>query len=348
MAEAAAAPRSTRSSRFWLYAPFVLLVLLVAAWTGAWFYIRDRVSEGLDARLAAEARAGRQWTCADRRIAGFPFRIEVSCESLSLRRGDVNGSVGRVHSVAQVYQPRFVITEIDGPLNVTDGRVAVQGTWRLLETSVRAAPGSLQRASLVMEAPSFTVTRAEADPVTLSGDRVEAHLRPNPSRAPERALDLALEARQARLPVLDPLLGGPEPLNLGVDLTATQAEGVRGRPVLDEVERWRQAGGQLDVLRFSVEKGPRRLEARGTVRLDELHRAVGEFTLSAAGLDQVVAALTGNRVGGNLLGALLGGKPPAEPGGAPGLKPLPPIRLDGGRVSLGPFVVPSVRLVPLY
>ena len=344
----APAPRSTRSSRFWLYTPVVLLILLGAAWTAAWFYIRDRVGAEIDARLALEARAGRQWTCADRRIAGFPGRIEVSCESLSLQRGGVTGSVGRVQSVAQVYQPRFVITEVDGPLNLTDGRITLQGDWRLLETSVRAAPGGLQRASLVVEAPRFTVTGTEADPVTLAGDRLEAHLRPNPGRAAERAFDLALEARQAKLPVLDPLLGGPEPVNLGVDLTATQAEGFRGGPVLTEVERWRQAGGQLDVLRFSVEKGPRRLEARGTLRLDELHRAAGDFNLSAAGLDQLVATLTGNRVGGNLLGALLGGKPPAEPGAAPGLKPLPPIRLADGRVSLGPFVIPSVRMVPLY
>jgi hypothetical protein len=31
-----------------------------------------------------------------------------------------------------------------------------------------------------------------------------------------------------------------------------------------------------------------------------------------------------------------------------GLKPLPPVRLDGGRVYIGPLALPGIRLEPLY
>ena len=112
-----AAPAGTaRYSRFWLYTPFVLLLLIAVAWSAAWFVIRSRASEAVDAWFATEARAGRQWTCQDRSIGGYPFRIELICNSLSLKQGAVTASLGRVESVAQVYQPRFIITEIEGPL----------------------------------------------------------------------------------------------------------------------------------------------------------------------------------------------------------------------------------------
>src|SRR5215212_1485465 len=100
-----------RHGRFWLYPPFVLLLLVAIAWSVAWFVIRNRTAAALDTMLANEARAGRQWTCADRSVGGFPFRIDVVCSALTLRRGDVSASFGRVEAVAQVYQPRHIITE---------------------------------------------------------------------------------------------------------------------------------------------------------------------------------------------------------------------------------------------
>jgi hypothetical protein len=73
-----------RKSRFWLYAPFVLLVLIAAGWSGFWFYVQGRVTQTLDNALAREVQAGRTWTCADRSVGGYPFRIEVRCSSLML------------------------------------------------------------------------------------------------------------------------------------------------------------------------------------------------------------------------------------------------------------------------
>ena len=79
-----------RHSRVWLFAPFVLLALAVAGWSTAWFLIRNGTTRAVDDWLAAEAAQGRQWQCIDRTIGGYPFRITVSCDALSLQR---NGSV---------------------------------------------------------------------------------------------------------------------------------------------------------------------------------------------------------------------------------------------------------------
>jgi len=348
MAEAVPTENS-RQSRFWLYAPFVLLLLVAVAWSVAWFVIRNRAAETLDAWLEAEARSGRQWTCTDRIIAGYPFRIEIVCGTLELKQGAVNASFGRTEAIAQIYQPRRMIAEVAGPLRVSDGRVTVQGQWDLLQASIHASQSGLQRLSLAANAPRFTVTGLLPQDIATSGQHLELHLRPNPSRASEKAYDAALSVRQASIPLLDALIGGAELTDLNADVTATQATGFRGRPLAEELERWRRAGGVLDVLMLSVAKGPRRLEAKGTLNLDEEHRPAGQLSVAAAGLDGLIGNITGNRTGGALLGALLGQNARAQgKTGQPQLSPLPPLTLDNGFLAMGPFVIPNVRLQPLY
>lgn len=339
-----------RHSRFWLYTPFVLLLLVAVAWSVAWFLIRNRAVETLDGWLAAEARIGREWTCADRTVAGYPFRIEIVCETLTLKQGPVTASFGRTEAIAQVYQPRLIIAEVAGPLRVSDGRVTVQGQWDLLQASIHAAQSGLQRLSIAANAPRFTVTGLTPQEIATSGQRLELHLRPNPSRAAEQAYDAALSVKQAKIPVLDMLIGGAEPTDLNADVTATRAAGFQARPLAEEFERWRRAGGTLDILMLSAAKGSRRVEAKGSLSLDEQHRPTGKLNLAAAGLDGLLGNVMGNRTGGALLGALLGQNPRAQSqnSGQPQLTPLPPLTLDNGFLAMGPFVIPSVKLPALY
>jgi hypothetical protein len=340
---------NTRKNRFWLYTPFILLLLVAIAWSVAWFVIRSRAAEALDSWLVQEGQKGRQWTCADRTIAGYPFRIEIVCNTLQLKQGAVTASFGRTEAVAQVYQPRLVIAEIEGPLRITDGKVTVQGQWDLMQASIHATPTGLQRLSLAATMPKFTVTGLLPQDIATSGQRLELHLRPNPSRIAEKAYDAALSVAQANIPMLDQLIGGTEPTDLNGDVTVTQTAGFQGRPLAEELERWRKADGRLDILMLSGAKGQRRIEAKGQLRLDEQHRPAGQLNVAAAGLDGLIGNVTGNRAGGALLGALFGQNPRAQGNTAkPALAPLPPLNLNNGFVAMGPFVIPNVKLQPLY
>jgi len=348
-----------RQSRFWLYAPFVLLALLAIGWSAAWFMIRNGAERAVETWLAAEADDGRRWTCADRRIAGYPFRLELTCSSLRFQSGPVTGSAGPVQAVAQIYQPRHIITTVQGPLRFTDGRATVDANWRLLETSIRASRDGLRRASFFVEAPEVKVSGTLPEPVTMTATNVDVHLRPNPNRgASDGAVDLAARIGGMRLPALDAAIGGAEAADLQTDLTVTEAQGFATGVGVPETERWREAGGQVEVLLLSLAKGDRRLEARGNLRLDEERRPQGQLALAGRGLDGLIANLTGNQRAGGLIGALLGqvqARQPAQPApqagapaATPGLGPLPPLRVDGGRLFLGPFAIPNVRIPPLY
>ncbi|HEY8564292.1 MAG TPA: DUF2125 domain-containing protein [Beijerinckiaceae bacterium] len=347
MAETITTPE-TRTSRFWLYAPFVLLAVLALLWSAAWWVIRNRTAAGLDAWLAAEEAAGRRWTCADRGVGGYPFRVEVTCASVSLARGDLKLDAGRLLALAQVYQPRHIIAQLDGPLRVSSAGLQGEARWTLLEASFRTAAEGLQRISLFADAPSLAF-KANGVDIAASGRSLEAHLRPDPSRfGPEGAFDVAAKALGTRVPALDPVLGGPEPADITLDAVVSQGRGVAGRPLPEELERWRQAGGKVDLALLGITKGPRRLETRGELRLDEGRRVAGRVEISAAGLEGLLETLTGGRAGSRLLGSLLSPPRQSSPGGQPGLAQLPPIALNEGRVFLGPFQVPGVRLAPLY
>lgn len=348
----------TRHSRFGLFAPFVLLGLIAAGWSIAWFIIRQRTADGLDTWLSSEAAAGRQWTCADRAVGGYPFRIEVSCSTLSLKRGKATASLGRLLAVAQVYRPRHVIAEVSGPLRASNGEdAAVEAEWHLLQASIQSASGAFQRASLVVEEPKVRLLGLAPTELAGSAGRLEAHVRPDPARfRPEGAYDVALSAGKMTIPALNAFVGGDEPADMSLDTTVTQGRGSTGHRVVDEVERWREVGGAIEVERWSLAKGARRLEAKGALRLDDLHRPAGQLNLAASGLQDLIGAfLGGGRADGisAVLGALTGHPAPARalqgaPAGEPKLSPLPPLRLDNGRVYLGPFAIPGARLTPLY
>lgn len=337
-----------RRSRVGLYGPFALLALVAIGWTIAWFVIREQTRTGIDDWVTAEAAEGRRWSCADRAFGGYPFRIELRCSSLAVDRPDVHASLGRLVVVSQVYRPGHVIAEVSGPLRIEAGPVRVEGGWRLLRASVVASEGALDRLSLVAEDPAVTVDNPGAPSFQVRSRRFEAHLRPEPGQP--GTFDLAIRSEGAVIPGLDDLVGGTEPADIAASLDVSQAADLPARPLWSELERWRLAGGRVELSSLTMAKGPRRAEAKGRIGIDELHRPSGQLAISATGLGGLLGRLTtGSGLGGALLGAILGvPEPNPRAGGDGALKPLPPLRLEGGRLFVGPLPIPGVRIPALY
>ncbi len=356
-------PADRPRRRIGLFLPYILLAALVVVWSVGWFLIRARAQSEMDGWLAQEAKAGRQWTCADRSITGYPFRLELRCASLRFARSDGSFSLGPLTVVVQVYDPRLVLLEASGPFRVEQGDLSADVTWSSLEASFHAASDGFSRASLVVDAPKGVVNTPDPGPIDFAANHLELHARPTPGRfATDGAVDVSLRLAKAAVPRLDALAGSPDPADIDLDTTIEQAAVLRTGTVARELETWRQAGGRLDVTRLSIAKGERRLQAKGAVGLDAAHRPEGRFDLRAVGLEALVGQVMGQRYGadkgaliGNLVGQFLGGLRRKEEGdaataenGADALKPLPTLKLGDGRLMLGPFAVPNVALPPLY
>jgi len=344
-----------RHGRFWLYAPFVLLALLAAGWSGIWGFARSKVDQELDAGIAREANAGRNWTCRERSVGGYPFRIEVRCASLTLtssRWGDeVKVDAGPAVAVAQIWTPGHIILQMTGPMQASlpQGRKAALD-WKELAASLHLSGLAFERFSLVLGEPVLTVTEpGQGAAETWRASATEVHLRPNPQRfANEGTVDLAVNAKGGVLPALEALIGNGQLADLDLQASLSRALSFRRGFNPDALEAWRMAGGILDVTKLVLVKGPTRLEGSGQVTLDEAHRPAGKVVAAVAGVDRIAGIKVGGLTAG--LGALLGGR--TGDGGqsntAAGLSPLPPLVLREGRVFLGPLRLPLQPLQPLY
>jgi hypothetical protein len=357
---------ASRGGRVWLLAFLLVGALVAIGWSAAWFAARSIAMRELDAWIANEAAAGRRWTCADRAVSGYPLRMQVSCRALGLERLNMRIALGPASAVAEVYDPRLIVLRVEGPLRASDGRVTIEGNWRAFAANYRAAQDGFHRASAVMDGPAFSIRGLSPAPVNLAGERLETHLRPNLSRAiSEGAYDWVARLTQGRLPGMDTFLGGDEPTDIDVQLTATQAHDFAARPVPEELERWRKAGGKIEVSTLSVTKGARRLDTRGQVALDRTRRPVGRFDIAVANVEGLLGdvIVTAEGPGGvilgapaGILGALTGGRigapslnnRPARPPPGTNLKPLPPLRIQNGALFLGTLPVPGVLIDPLY
>ena len=351
-----------RRSRRGLFLPYIVLALLAVAWSAGWFWLRGRAEGEMDAWLAREATAGRTWTCDDRSITGYPFRIEVRCAAVTLSRSDGSFRLGPTTAVAQVYQPRLVIVESRGPFHAQQGDLTGDASWTALQGSFHGAAGGFTRASLVVDGPKVAVTGSGVQPVSVAGRHLELHARPNPARyEAEGATDMSLQLAQAAIPALDALTGSPAPLDASLDATLTHATVIGTGALPRELEKWRQAGGLLEITALSLAKGDQRIQAKGAIALDDAHRPTGQIDLRAAGVDALIGNVVGQRFGsekgalvGQLVGGLLGlgrGAARAEqgpPGSGPPLKPLPPLKLTGGQVLFSGFPIPNVRVPALY
>ncbi|MCJ2144168.1 DUF2125 domain-containing protein [Methylobacterium sp. E-066] len=352
--------RTARRLRLGLFLPYIVLALIVVAWSAGWFWIRGRAATEIDGWIAREAAAGRTWTCADRSLTGYPFRIELRCSAVTLDRSDGRFRLGPSTAVAQVYQPRLVLFESAGPFHVEQGALTGDATWSKLQGSVHGESEGFTRASLVVDGPNVTVTGADPGPIAVAGQHLELHARPTPGRFDsEGAVDVSLRLAQAAVPQLDALTGNPAPADLSLDATVTQATVLRTGPVPRELERWRRAGGTLDLTALSLAKGAQRVQAKGALALDEAHRPVGQLDLRAAGVDALIGSIVGQRFGsekGALVGQLVGGllglgrRPEPEDGSADAapLKSLPPLKLVNGRIVFSGFPIPNLYLPVLY
>ena len=313
-------------------------------------FIRGRAANEIDAWLASEAASGRQWRCPDRSIGGYPFRIEVVCPSLALQHPRGSLSVGRVVVLAQAYDLRLVKAEIAGPLRAAEGDVVVEGAWRLAEASLRLSAAA-QRFALAVDEPAFRFTGGPVENLPVSARRFEAHVRPDPQRAEaEGAYNASLSALGTVLPVLDDLVGGREAADVTADTTVTRVTDIDRGTLPERLERWRAEGGRVELGQVTLLKGGRRVEARGDLGLDELHRVQGTLQASAAGLEGLLGSITRGGLGAGVIGALTGRPraPSPREAGPAALAALPPLRFENGRLYLGPLPVPGLRLAPLY
>lgn len=339
-------------SRLGLYLPVGLLLVVALLWSGFWWAGSQMATSALDRWLSAEAASGRQWSCIDRTLGGYPFRLELRCSSASLQ-AIVDGKpavakLGSLTLVTQIYNPKLVLAEIEAPLTIDTGAIHGAIKWDALRISLRVGLNQLQRLSLVATQPSAQYRLENGESHETRAQGTEIHLRSDgESPSQDKAVDVSLIATGAEIPTLDVFTGTTDKADISLAGLVSQATGLHGGGWRSSIESWRNRGGRLDVQTAKITKGAMRVETSGLLDLDTDHRLQGKLTASAVGAAPLLAKL-GVSSGGPLkqaLGGLLGKRADAFVGAATSLQW--PVRFQDGRVFVGPIKTP-VELQPLY
>jgi hypothetical protein len=160
-----------------------MLAVLGLAASAFWLYASTRTRAEIDSWLAREAALGRDWSCAKRDVGGYPFRIVFTCDGAAFQGTAegraVAGSLGKVVALAQVYSPKLLIVEADGPLSLSSGDGArLQATWSSLRASLRGEPGvGLQRLSVEGDGLAVTLAAPLLPEMTGTAAVAELHIR---------------------------------------------------------------------------------------------------------------------------------------------------------------------------
>jgi hypothetical protein len=343
-----------RLRRHWRLILVVSMALVVVGWSILWLVAAQTTAGNLRDWVAQERVLGRKWTCADRRLGGFPFRIEVTCDRPSFHGavGDavVAGTLGALFAAAEVYAPTSVAVAVEGPLDMqSSDQRRLHVAWKSLAIDLAFGADGLDRASLVADGPQLHAEAPQFDDFSIDARRAETDFATDPGRlADEAAYDFSFRVDDGRLQALDRLFGDADPTTVQAGGVISHLDAAAGGDLADAAETWRSAGGAIDLTEAVLRKGTTEIEASGHLDLDALHRPHGRIDASGAGLEPVLARYgvpSGALAIDSLLTGLLG-SPVESSARAPQALRFP-LRLENGRVSIGPVRTP-LTLLPLY
>jgi len=334
----------TSTRRFSLIAVAALAAAL-GAYSAYWWWGAGKMDETVTGWIDEWRRAGYRIDYTEKTVGGFPWtvRIRLVRPALADPAGAWSWSAGNLDLSAEPWAPATYKLSAEGSheavVPIAGRLVPMQATADRAEgTAEFDLDGRLRQADITLENVDGVAPALNAD---LKIDRATVTLTQpaQPARDhqdEEAAVDLLVQG--LRLP---PALSGP----LGRDLahTSLRARLLGPFPRTDmrgALETWRDAGGTLDVPWLSMEWGPTKLRAEGTLALDDLLRPSAAFDAKVAGLSGTLDALVAAklikpdaaRLAG--VGLLLFARTP--PGGGEPELTVPVSALDG-EVYLGPI-----------
>src|SRR5215471_3297336 len=374
-----------RRRRWLLFMPFALVVVLAAGWSVVWFYAAARAEPELAAWREAERRAGRTQDCASQSIGGYPFRIEVRCGGAGLELKGTPTLQLKLPFAAvavQVYDPKLLIAEFTGPLEVSEperARVALVD-WNLGQASVRGLPSGMERASLVLVGPSIRVPSLAGNDAVFSARRLELHGRQAPgSPADNPTVEAALRLDAAVADKLENLFDtatadkvrvlAANPTDADVAATLRGVDDIRPKPWPAWFKEWQARGGQLEIDKARLARQDVIAAGSGVLQLTPRGGLEGNLQVTVVGIEKILKMFDIDRImSEGQIGATFNALDRLVPGlggiarqsAAPSLiaalgqrttlegKPAVtfPIRFVDGTVFLGPFQAGAVP--PLF
>lgn len=291
---------ASRRRPLWrLFIAPILLVVAAAAWSGFWFYAASQVGVRADAWRAQEAKSGRNFDCAKRSVAGFPFRLEISCENASVAlvsqtagNTPFTAKLGEILVVAQIYDPQRVIADFKSPASVAIPEQApLRVDWSRGRASVVGLPAVPQRGSLVFD--DVAIDRVNANSIQVPIGRakhVELHGRlAEGSPTDHPVIETVLQMNDGSVQGVHPVMA--EPFNADIRAKLFGLKDFAPKPWPERFREIAAAGGKVEIVQSRIQQGDMIAVAAGALALNANGNLDGELQMTVTGLERIVPAL---------------------------------------------------------
>ncbi|HEX5377886.1 MAG TPA: DUF2125 domain-containing protein [Phenylobacterium sp.] len=278
--------------RFWLYAPFVLLLLAATGWTAGWWYLSREAVKQMDAAAERYRAAGYEIAWGKRVVGGYPFRLDVT-----LTDAQVRDPSGWALASPRLEAEAFVHSLGHWVFATPEGLTFVRPLGGPVEVKAKTLHASLH--DLDKRPPSFSFEGVKlsftpgpgAEPFALgAAEHVELHLRPGPDD--QGAVLLKLDGGQAQLSGLLARMAGGKPVSLVWDSLLTKMSGFSGDTWSDAARAWAQNGGTIQVRQAGLTAGDALIGARaGTLGVDADGRLTGALDVTLHQAPQALNAM---------------------------------------------------------
>jgi hypothetical protein len=278
--------------RLLLYAPFVLLAVLLLAYVGYWFVAKTRLEAALDARAEALRSAGYAVEMSGRRVDGLPFRMRIAFAEARIASPS-GWSVAIPGLKAEAYLHQIGHWVLVAPQGLTvvrpqGGGLTVRG--QAMRASINGTSTAPWR--IVLEGTKLAFApQPGARPFSLaSAERLELYLRPAPGPSGDGMTLLRVEGGKAAPGTLLHRVASDAAVTATLQARLTRPGAFAGRDWGEAVRAWARAGGTAQAIEGSVAGGSASIKTKGgTLSVGSDGRLVGALPLE---LRQPARALT--------------------------------------------------------
>jgi len=218
-----------RPRRFWLFAPYVALLVAILAWSGVWMVEKWRLEHKLLDQAEALRKQGYTVQWSSLKLDGYPFRLHVAL--IGPKLGDSSGwglAAPRLEAQAMAYYApdTWVLAAPDGLILSRPGKGEVAVTGKALRASMGALGSAAPRFSFEGDSLSLAPAVGAAPPAFAAIDKLELHLQPGPGD--QAALLVRLDGGQLRPETGLAKMASGKPFSLLWDTRVSRLSMLRG------------------------------------------------------------------------------------------------------------------------
>jgi len=282
----------------------IVVVLVIGAWTGAWFWGAGFVTDQVKALATEDGTTEPKVVCGSFNVGGFPFGFDATCTNATVTYGDLTVTAAGLKASAEVYNPTHVLVFAQSPVTVADAFTGSQSRvdFASLEGSARLTGWRIGRVSLIVEKPVWNDTVLD-DRLIAKADHLEAHLIDLPelhdAKAGTAGLGEYAQIDNLNAPGFE-IQSGKVTFEGDVDKLP---DDIRTWGAGDLVKRWQAAGGMFTLKGLKGEDGDSHFEATGNASLDAQGRVNGQVKLNSKGVVERLGTTIPEQYKGLIVGA---------------------------------------------